>query len=186
MISLVPALLPIALIAWERGPNEDKPGIAARQRKILVFGEKAVAGMDGAGTAGLGRRHDCMDAKIGLRGQRLSDAHGRVGFTHMQRVAIGVGIDRDDAIAEPARGAHDAQRDSPRLAIRILKNGVRLAPIQYYPRLGCASRLLTRERDETKLRKQMGVRGRAGIAGGQQAITRENRIGTRHEAQRLR
>src|SRR5258707_13360968 len=29
----------------------------------------------------------------------------------MQRVAVGVGIDRDHAITEPARGAHDAARD---------------------------------------------------------------------------
>src|ERR1700722_14195462 len=29
----------------------------------------------------------------------------------MQRVPVGVGIDRDHAIAEPARGAHDPQRD---------------------------------------------------------------------------
>src|SRR5882724_12430089 len=37
--------------------------------------------------------------------------HPFIRLAHMQRIAIGVGINRDHAIAEPARGAHDPQRD---------------------------------------------------------------------------
>ena len=50
---LAPALLPIALMASARA-DEDEPGVTAGFCKILVLGEKAVAGMDGAGAAGFG------------------------------------------------------------------------------------------------------------------------------------
>ena len=89
-----------------RRPDEDQPGIAAGLREILVLGEKAVAGMHRVGAAGLGRRDDRVDPQIGLRRQRLADPHGLIGLAHMQRVAVGVGINRDHAIAE--RGARCA------------------------------------------------------------------------------
>jgi hypothetical protein len=46
-----------------------------------------------------------------LRRQRLADTHGFIRLAHMGRIAVGVGIDRDHAIAETARGAHDPARD---------------------------------------------------------------------------
>ena len=94
-----------------RRPDEDQPGIAAGLRKILVLGEEAIARMHRAGAAGFCRGDDRIDPQIGLRRQRFADPHRLIRLAHMQRVAIGIGIDRDHAIAEPARGAHDPQRD---------------------------------------------------------------------------
>ena len=43
---------------------------------------------------------------------RAEDVKNRlVGSTHMQRIGIGVGIDRDGANAELAAGVHDAAGD---------------------------------------------------------------------------
>jgi hypothetical protein len=46
-----------------------------------------------------------------LRRLRLADPDGFIRFVHMQRIPIGIGIDRDHSIAKPAGGAHDPQRD---------------------------------------------------------------------------
>ena len=67
--------------------------------------------MNRVGAAGFGGGDDRLDPQIGLRRQRLADPHRLVGLANMPRVAVGIRIDRDHAIAEAARGAHDAQRD---------------------------------------------------------------------------
>src|SRR6185437_16853520 len=80
-------------------------------REMLILRKKAVAGMHRVGAARFCGFDDGLDIEIGFCRQRLADPHRLIGFAHMQRVAVSVGIDRDHAIAEPARGAHDAQRD---------------------------------------------------------------------------
>src|SRR6195952_1580342 len=67
--------------------------------------------MHRAGAGGFGSGDDRVDPQIGLRRQGFADPHRLVRLADMQRVAVGIGIDRDHAIAEPARGAHDPQRD---------------------------------------------------------------------------
>ena len=67
--------------------------------------------MHRAGAARLGGCDDRRDVQIGLRRQRRADPHRLVGLAHMQRIAVGVGIDRDHAVTQAPRGAHDAQRD---------------------------------------------------------------------------
>ena len=78
------------------------------------------------GAAGFGGGDDRVDPQIGLRRQRLADPHRLVGFADMQRVAVGIGIDRDHAIAETARGAHDAQRDLAAVGDQYLEERCRL------------------------------------------------------------
>ena len=49
--------------------------------------------------------------EIGLRGLRRADRYGLIGHLDMQRVAVGLGIDRHGLDAEPARGPDDAAGD---------------------------------------------------------------------------
>src|SRR5260221_12896844 len=49
--------------------------------------------------------------KMGWPRHPPADADGLVGGPHMQRLAVRIRIDRDDAKPKAARGTHDAQRD---------------------------------------------------------------------------
>jgi hypothetical protein len=46
-----------------------------------------------------------------LRRQRFADAHGLIGLAHMERIAIRIRIDGDDAEAKLPRTAHHPERD---------------------------------------------------------------------------
>ena len=50
-------------------------------------------------------------SEIGLGGRRRADMHGLVGHFDMQRVLVGVGIDRDRLDAHLAGGLDDAAGD---------------------------------------------------------------------------
>src|SRR5262249_52424517 len=52
-----------------------------------------------------------VDVEIAVLRRRRPDADRLVGHGDVERVHIGIGIDRDGADAEPARRAHDAARD---------------------------------------------------------------------------
>ncbi|MGY3295265.1 hypothetical protein ACVWWP_008332 [Bradyrhizobium sp. LM3.6] len=94
-----------------RRADEDQAGILAGLRKILVFGEETIAGMHCIRAAGFCGRNDRGDVEIGLRRQGFADVHGLVRLPHMERVAIRIRIDRDDAEAELPRASHHPQRD---------------------------------------------------------------------------
>src|SRR5439155_12639640 len=91
--------------------DEHQTPIPAGLREFFVLREKAVARMNCIGTAGFSCRDDRIDPQVGLRRQRLADPDGFIRLPHMQRVTVGLGIDRDHAIAEAPRGAHDPQGD---------------------------------------------------------------------------
>ena len=67
--------------------------------------------MDGVGAGLLGRGNDLGDVEIGLARGGRADAHRLIRHLDMQRVAVGVGIDRDRGDAEPPRRPHDAAGD---------------------------------------------------------------------------
>ena len=67
--------------------------------------------MDGIGARRFGRGHDLRAVEIGLGGLRRADADGLVGHVHMERVAVGLGIDGDGGDAEPSRRLDDAAGD---------------------------------------------------------------------------
>ena len=58
--------------------------------------------MDRLGAGRLGGGDDLVDIEIGLRGLRRADRNGLIGHVDMQRVAVGVGIDRDGLDAQAA------------------------------------------------------------------------------------
>jgi hypothetical protein len=76
-----------------------------------VFGQEAVARMDGVGAGLADGVENVVDDDVGLGGRRGADMDGLVGLAHMQRVAVGIGIDRDGGDAELLRGADDPAGD---------------------------------------------------------------------------
>ena len=85
-------------------PDEDDAGVGESLGESLTFGEKAVARMHGLGAGRLAGGDDLVDEQIALRGRWGSDQDGFVGHLDMQRVAIGLGINRDGGDAHTARG----------------------------------------------------------------------------------
>ena len=67
--------------------------------------------MDGVGARLLGRVEDLVDVEVALARRRRPDGIGLVGGAHVQRGAIGVGVDGDGGDAELAAGAHHAHGD---------------------------------------------------------------------------
>ena len=86
------------------GPTKTMPASCKRAGEGGVLRQEAVAGMDRLGAGLLGGGDDLVDVEIGLGGRRRADRNGLVRHIHMQRVAVGLGIDRDGLDAEPPRG----------------------------------------------------------------------------------
>ena len=94
-----------------RRADEDQAGVLAGRGKGLVLGEEAVAGMDRIGARLVRGLEDAVDAEIALAYGRRADAHRLVGEGNVRGVLVGVGIDRDGAIAHRLGRAHDAPGD---------------------------------------------------------------------------
>ena len=93
------------------GPTKSDAGLGKRPGESGVLRQEAVAGMNGVGAGLLGGGDDLGDVEIGLARRRRADTNGLVRHIDVQRVAVGVGIDRDGGDAEPPRGPHDAAGD---------------------------------------------------------------------------
>ena len=79
--------------------------------KIGVFGQKAVAGVNGIGAGYFGGGNDGGNMQITLRRRRGADAHRFIGELHMQAVAVGFGMHGNGGDAHFAAGAQYAQSD---------------------------------------------------------------------------
>ena len=69
--------------------------------------------MDRVGAGDLGRAQHRRHVEIAVGAPGRTDADILVGEAHVQRVLVGLGIDRDGLDAEFAAGANHAQRDFP-------------------------------------------------------------------------
>ena len=67
--------------------------------------------MDRLGAGLLAGLDDLVDQQIGLRRGRRTDEDLLVGLAHMQRVGVGLGIDRDRLDTHALAGANDATGD---------------------------------------------------------------------------
>src|SRR5579884_4159202 len=67
--------------------------------------------MDRLGAGLPARLDDTVDLQIALRRRWRADAHRLIRLAHMQRVGVGIGIDRHRLDAHAARRAHDAAGD---------------------------------------------------------------------------
>ena len=79
--------------------------------EIRIFGEKAVAGMDRVDIGDFRRADHVGNVQIAFRAARRPDADGFVREAHMQRVAVGFGIDGDGGDAQFLAGANHPQGD---------------------------------------------------------------------------
>ena len=90
-------LSPRLSMAAGGGPIQIRPGVDDGLGEVGVLGEEAVAGVDrvGAGAAAATSRSLSM-YEVGVAGGRAAEGVGLVGDLHVQRVAVGVGVDGDD------------------------------------------------------------------------------------------
>ncbi len=77
--------------------------------EVGVFGQQAIAGMNGVHVGDFGRADHGGNVEIALRQLRRADADGFVGKTHVQRIAVGFAVDGHGADAQLFAGANDAQ-----------------------------------------------------------------------------
>ena len=90
------------------GPDELDPLVDARLREVFALGQKAVAGMDRI-RAGLARHlQNLIGAQIRFARRRRPDEIRFVGVTHVQRIAIDIGVDGDGVNAQLAAGPLNA------------------------------------------------------------------------------
>ena len=94
-----------------RRPDERETGGAHVRGERGVLGQEPVAGMDGVGAGGAGRRDDEVAAQIGSGGRRAGQPDGLVGQLDVRRPRVGVGVDGDRGQAERVRGPYDADGD---------------------------------------------------------------------------
>jgi hypothetical protein len=85
-----------------RRTDEYDSGGRAGVGKTVVFGEKAVAGMDGLRAGPAGGIEKPVSDQVGLAGGSRTDTHGFVGEAHVARVGIGLGVDGNGADAHTA------------------------------------------------------------------------------------
>ena len=89
------------------GSDEGDASLLQRLGKSFTLGKKAIARMNGLGPGLLTGGHDPIDDEIRFRGRRRADVDGLVGHRHMERVAIGVRIDRHRGNSHTAGGFDD-------------------------------------------------------------------------------
>ena len=83
----------------------------ARRRKVDIFREKTVAGMDGIRAAAPGYLQNQVGAKIGFMGGRRPQSERFIGVGNMQAGPVGIGVDRDRGNSQFSAGANNPQCD---------------------------------------------------------------------------
>jgi hypothetical protein len=91
--------------------DENEPAFFAGARESRVFGEEAVAGVDGVAAGAASNVDKLVDAEIAFAGGRGADGISFVGEANVERGAVGFAEDGDGADAEFAAGAENAYGD---------------------------------------------------------------------------
>ncbi len=122
--------------AWRAGPrliaheaiaglgraDEHQSLLLAGACEVGVFGQEAVAGMDGFGPGGQGGLDDAVDDEVAFRGWGWTDEIRFVGHLHMQRIPVGLRVYRHGADPSSRQPRITRMAISPRLAMRTLRN----------------------------------------------------------------
>ena len=108
---LLSILSPMAAMALGFGPMNTTPAFASAIGERLALREEPVARMHRLGAGLLAGLDDLLDDQIRLRRRRRPDGHRLVRHLHVQRVAVGLRVDRHRADAELARAFDDAAGD---------------------------------------------------------------------------
>jgi len=67
--------------------------------------------VDGVDVGDLGGRDDTIFAEVRILARARPDADGFVGELHVQRLLVGLGVDRDGLDAQLSAGTNDAKGD---------------------------------------------------------------------------
>ena len=92
-------------------PDELEVAAPADLGELGVLAQEAVAGVNRLDVGHLGSRDDPGNVQITVGAGGLADADGAIGKLQVGRVAVGLGIDRDDLDAQLLAGANHSQRD---------------------------------------------------------------------------
>ena len=103
--------------------DEDQPGVGAGARERGVLRQEPVAGMDGVGAGGRGRRDDEVAAQVGVGGRRAGQPDRLVGQPHVGGFGVRVREDGDGGDAEPVRAPDDPGRDLAAVGDEELADG---------------------------------------------------------------
>ena len=90
-----------------RGPTQTSPRVYDGLGERGIFGQEAIAGMDRLRFGGERGGDDFLANQIALARRRRPDMHRLIRLPHMQRLGIGIRIDRDRVDTHGARGADD-------------------------------------------------------------------------------
>ena len=90
---------------------EAEAGGFADLREASVFAKEAIAGVDGVGVGDFGGADDGGNVEIAATTPSGADTDGLVGETHMEAVAVGLGVDGHRLDAEFFAGADNAEGD---------------------------------------------------------------------------
>src|SRR6185369_490474 len=72
-----------------RWPDKDDSCGRAGFGKFHIFGEKPIAGMDGASTCLAGSVKDCFNVEVTVRWPRRTNAHRLIRFRNVKRAFVG-------------------------------------------------------------------------------------------------
>ncbi len=100
--------------------------------EVRVLGKETVAGMNGVNVRDFGGTDHLRNIQVAVAGARRADADGFIGEAHVERIAVGFGIDRDGLDAQfPARG-HDAQGNFTAIGDQnFSKHEIRSGPVHF-------------------------------------------------------
>ena len=104
-------LVPHQTHVLRSGADKGHAAVAADFRKFGIFGEKAVAGMDGIGIGDFGGTDDRLHVQIAFGARRRTDADALIGQLHMQCLTVGIRMHRHRFDAQFLAGADDPQGD---------------------------------------------------------------------------
>ncbi len=93
------------------GPDEDDVGLGQRARKGFALGQESIAGMHGLGAGLAAGLDDLLHHQVTFGGRRRPDQNRLIGHFDMERVTVGLGINRDRLNSHPAGGLDDPAGD---------------------------------------------------------------------------
>ena len=93
------------------GSDEDDAGLRERAGKGFALGQEAVAGMHGLRPGLAACLNDLLHHEIAFGRSRRSDQDGVIGHLDVERVAVGLGIDRNGLDSHAAGGLDDPAGD---------------------------------------------------------------------------
>ncbi len=94
-----------------RRTDKDHAGLRTGLGEVGILREEAVTGMEAGRAALLCDRQQFAAVEIAFARRRRPDEIGLVALTHMRRIRVGIGINRDGPQSHPARRARDPARD---------------------------------------------------------------------------